>query len=229
MDESYAERAKKATVQSNFRNNIKPKTSQRLHDAIEVPSASTSDTLDSSPAATNLMIPLSVPVSSASSENASPLPSANSLPPRNAWADRSPWRTPQKAQSPANSSSVASNGPTSLTVLDSPVRDTQHDPRSRLTSPVKAPTKSNQSNDSDPFVVNYNLTPSSLVDAQNWPQVGIATSLLSSPHRTKASLSSVSSTTMLSAPQNPVKVEHESENDATPSKKSKGKKLLLGH
>lgn len=228
MDGSYAERAKKATVQSSFRNNIKPRIP---HDAIEVPSASTSDTLDSSPAhssvntpATNLIIPPSIPVSSASSENTSPLPSANPLPPRNAWSDRSPWRTPQKPQRTANPPSVVTNGPAIHAVLESSVHETQHEPRSRLTSPAKAPTKINQPNDSDPFVVNYNLTSSSLADAQNWPQVGIATTSVSSPHHPKSSLPSVTPTTMMSTSHTPAKTGHEGENDGTPSKKSKGEK-----
>lgn len=234
MDESYAERAKKANVQSSSRNNVKPQTSRTLQDAIEVPSASTSDTLDSSPAhssintpATNLMIPPSVPVSSASSENTSPLPSANSLPPRNAWSDRSAWRTPQKTQNTPSSTSLVINGTKGHVISGSPAHDTQHEPRSRFASPAKAPTKSNQNNDPDPFVVNYNLTPSPLTDAQNWPQVGIATVPVSSPHRAKASLSSVPPNTVLSAPQTPVKSGHEGENDATPSKKTKGELARL--
>jgi hypothetical protein len=232
MDESYAERAKKANVQPSFKNNFKPQVSRISHDAVDVPSASTSDTLDSSPAhssthtqASNLMMPPSIPVSSASSEQASPLRSVNSLPPRNAWSDKSPWRTPQKSHPAANSTTTVPNGSLNHAAMDSPAQVTPLETRSRFTSPVKAPTKSNQQNDSDPFVVNYNLNTTSLVDAQNWPQVGIATAPVSSPHHSKPSVSSVSSTTVISAPQTPAKTVLESENDATPSKKSKGKSI----
>jgi hypothetical protein len=232
MDESYAERAKKANFQPSFKNNSKPKVSRIPHDAVDVPSASTSDTLDSSPThssthtpASNLIIPLSIPVSSASSEQASPLRSVNTLPPRNAWSD-SPWKASQKPPPPTNSIPTVLNGSLNHAATETPGQITSQEARSRFTSPAKALTKSNQQNDSDPFVVNYNLNTTSLVDAQNWPQVGIATTPVSSQHRPKPSVSSVSSINVISTPQTPAKGILESDNDATPSKKPKGKSII---
>ena len=233
MDESYAERAKRANLQPNFKNNFKPQGSRIAHDAVDVPSGSTSDTLDSSPAhssthtpTSNLVLPPSIPVSSASSEQASPLRSVNPLPPRNAWSDRNAWRTPQKPPSTATSTPLVPNGSRNPTGIDSSAQDMSQETRSRVKSPVKAPARPNQQNDSDPFIVNYNLNTSSLADAEHWPQVGNATAPVSSPLRPKPSVSSLPSATSVSVPQTPVKGVVESENEATPSKKSKGRFLI---
>jgi hypothetical protein len=225
MDDSYADRAKKATIASTLRNNAKQLLSQPTLEASGAPgaiSSSTSDTLDSSPAlstsqtpATSLIMPNSVPMSSASSDQASPARPAPSLSPANVWSQQSPWKTPTK-QPPA------SNLPTPITNFD------KHNPPSELSpfsvrselhpSSLKAASRPSQRN-VDPFVVNYSLNAPSLADASNWPQVGESTA---PQHRARPSASSTSSTIITSTPQAPMKPAYDTESELSPSKKAKG-------
>lgn len=222
MDDSYADRAKKAAVASNLRNNPKQMLSQSSLEPPGAISSSNSDTLDSSPApstsqtpATSLVLPPSVPMSSASSDQASPVRPLSSLPPRNAWSQQNPWKTPTKQPSTSNTA-------TSITNLDKHQPPPDMSPlsaRSELhPSPVKTATKPAQKN-ADPFVVNYNLNVPSLTDASNWPQVGETTT---HQHRVRPSVSSTSSTVVTPASLPPPKPTGDNEMELSPSKKAKG-------
>lgn len=226
MDDSYAGRAKKATIGTSARNNIKSQVAHGIQDVPAAHSSSTSDTLDSSPAlstsqtaATSLALPTSVPLSSASSDQASPTQPSISLPLRNAWSDRGPWKTPTKPVATSISVTPRSTLEKSQPTLNmSPLA-----PRSELNPPpLKAATKSSQKNP-DPFVVNYNLPQPKniLTDSQNWPTVG---DTAASQHRPQPSLSSTASTTVLPASQiSPKPAGDNGEVELTPSKKAKGK------
>lgn len=226
MDESYADRAKKATLAPNSRNNIKISPPRMVQDAPGVVSSATSETLASSPAlsasqamTTSLPLPPSVPISAASSEQASPARSTLPLPSRNAWAERSARKSPQKASPGADI--TGSQSDQLQTAQISQPQQPRRDPTFAYTSPAKATQRSN-AKDNDPFVVKYNLNPPSLSDAQNWPQVGEPSHPVSPNHRTRTSGSSASSTTMVSAPITPAKPSDEQDTDQTPAKKIKG-------
>jgi hypothetical protein len=226
MDESYADRAKKATLAPNNRSNIKISPPKIAHDVPGAVSSSTSETLASSPAlsasqtmTTSLPLPPSVPLSVASSEQVSPARSTLPLPSRNAWTERSARKSPQKASPGADT--TGSQSDQSQTAQISQPQPPRRDPTAAYTPSAKATQRSN-AKDNDPFVVKYNLNPPSLSDTQNWPQVGEPSHPVSPNHRTRPSGSSASSATMVSAPITPAKLSNEQDSDQTPAKKAKG-------
>ena len=221
MDDSYAERARKAAAAPKSRNNVKSMVSPYAPEPVGVPSSSTSETLDSSPAlsvaqttTTSLALPLSIPISSASSDQASPVRAS----PRNAWSERGLFKTPQKAQSTTTPAVPHANADILLIKPDATTRvrpgDTGHTP-TKLGQTPSTRTKN------DPFVVKYNHVAPNLTDAQSWPQIGEA----SSPRHTRPSASSVSSVTMVSGSQTPANPASESEGDQLGAKR-KGKSLM---
>lgn len=229
MDESYADRARKATLASNARLNVKHVVNQTSQDILPTTSSSTSETPASSstpsqtqPSANSLMIPSPAPLSSASSDQASPLRTTSSLPSRNAWTERSAWKPPQKTPSALNSGDMAIETNGVHAVQATPSR--AEFPSSHA-SPVKGASR-NSSNNPDPFVVNYNLNPPSLTDAQSWPHVGDPVAPATSPQRSRPSLPSVPSLNTTSGPQVPSKISPDNDMDLSPSKKSKGESPL---
>ncbi|CCA71035.1 hypothetical protein PIIN_04970 [Serendipita indica DSM 11827] len=221
MDDSYAERARKAAAAPKSRNNVKNSASQHVPEPVGVPSSSSSATLDSSPAlsaaqtaTTSLAPPLSINMSSTFSEQASPVRTS----PRNAWSERGSLKTPQKAQAtttlvvPHANSDNLSMKPDTLTSVRTD--DGGH-------IPTKVGQMPSSRAKSDPFVVNYNHVAPTLADAQNWPQVGEASATASSPRHARPSPSSVSPLNIVSGSQTPAHPVSEGEADQSGGDKKK--------
>ncbi|KAG8785542.1 hypothetical protein FRC15_001167 [Serendipita sp. 397] len=232
MEESYAERAKKATVSSRFRSQVKQLDPSGGSEATGASSSAISETLGSSPALsvtqttpTSAAQPHSVTILSESSHQASPERKATALPVRNVWSERQ-GKAHQKSQpvshvpdsmiNPEKSSSSKNEVPSK-----SKMQGSKGSVQASSSSSASKPTVNND----DPFVVKYNLAPPSLADTQSWPQVGDALVPPTSVQRVKSSSASASPlSAAISGSHTPIKTPSEHDGDLSPTKKHKGEK-----